>query len=169
MKKITLLTALPLFVLLLLGFAPGGFAQDQQIPQQSESQQQMSQEQSISGQLKSVDTDAKKIVVTTSDGTDMEFAYNDQTRCTGAQDTIEGLSTSSGSPVTVYYREENQQKLATRIDVQKTGESQATPQQPDRDTPPPDTQRPYPPDQNRPQDNPEQNPSVPPQQQPPQR
>ena len=157
MKKMNLFTALPLLLLLVMAFAPGGFAQDQQTPHQKDSQQ-MSQDQSISGQLKSVDTDAKKITVTTTDGSDMEFVYNDQTRCTGSQDSIQGLSTSSGSKVTVYYRDENQQKLATRIDVQaapKAGDSQVSPH-PDKDTPPPDMQRPTPPDPNRPQDNPEQ-------------
>ncbi len=159
MKKMNLLAALPLFVLLLMGFAPGGFAQDQQTPHQNDSQQ-MSQELSISGELKKVDPDAKQITVTTADGSDMQFVYNDETKCTGAQETIEGLSGSSGSKVTVYYRDENQQKIATRIDVQAAGKTDespgVSPQQPDKDTPPPDLQHPKPPDPNRPQDNPEQ-------------
>ncbi len=172
MKKMKLLTALPLFFLLLMGFAPGGFAQDKDQPQTPPNDtQQMQLEQSISGQLKSVDTDAKKLVVTTADGTDMEFVYNDQTQCGGAQDTIEGLSTSSGSQVTVHYRDENQQKVATRIEVQaaeQKDESKEVAPQPDKNAPPPDMQRPNPPDPNRPQDNPEQPLPAPPQQQPPQ-
>jgi len=182
MKKVNLLTALPLFVLLVMGFSPAGFAQDQDQPQNPDQQQQqtpdpqqsspndttqMQLEQSIRGQLKSVDTDAKKIVVTTSDGTDMEFVYNDQTLYSGAQDTIEGLSTSSGSNVTVHYRDENQQKVATKIEVEAASEKDESgtvmPRQKDQDTPPPDTERPNPPDPNRPQDNPEQPLPAPPQ------
>lgn len=168
MKKLNVLTALPLFLLLLMGFAPGGFAQDQQTPHQPDSQQ-MSQDQSISGELKKVDSDAKQITVTTADGSDMQFVYNDETKCTGAQETIEGLSGSSGSKVTVYYRDENQQKIATRIDVQAASKTDDTrevsPQQPDKDTPPPDMQHPNPPDPNRPKDNPEQPLPAPPHQQ----
>jgi len=166
MKKINLLTAVPLFVLLLVSFVPGGFAQDQQTPHQHDSQQ-MSQDQSISGELKSVDPDAKQITITTADGSDVQFVYNDQTQCTGAQDTVEGLSANSGSKLTVYYRDENQQKVATRIEVEeetKTDQTQeATPQQPDKETPPPDMQPPNTPEPNRPPDNPEQPLPAPPQ------
>jgi len=174
MTKMRRLTALPLFLLLLLSFAPAGFAQEQDQQQTPPSDQQqtppsdqqqtppndttgMQLDQSISGELKSVDTDAKKIVVTTADGSDMEFIYNDETQCGGTQDTIEGLSTSSGSKVTVHYREENQQKVATRIEVEGESTTEETPQvspQPDPNTPPSDT--PNPPDPNRPPDNPEQ-------------
>ncbi len=166
MKKMNVLTALPLFLLLVMGFAPRGFAQDKQTPHQHDSQQ-MSQDQSISGELKSVDPDAKQITVTTADGKDIQFVYNDQTQCTGGQGSVEGLSGSSGSKVTVYYRDENQQKIATRIEVQeepKTDQSrEVKPQQPDKDTPPPDMKPPNPPDPNRTPDNPENPLPAPPQ------
>ena len=146
--------ALPITSLLLaLLFAvTGAFAQREQTYPQSGSQE-MQQEMSITGQLKSVDPDAKTIVVTSSDGTDMEFRYDEQTQITGAQDSIEGLASSSGSEVTVFYREDDQQqKWATRIDAQSAtgpGTTEETPQDPGTT---PDN----PTDPNRPQDDPGQ-------------
>jgi hypothetical protein len=69
------------------------------------------------GSLKSIDSDAKKLVLTTSEGTDMEFSYDDRTEIVGAGGTIEGLSASTGTKVKVFYNEESGQNKATRIKV----------------------------------------------------
>jgi len=76
--------------------------------------------QSISGKLKSVDSDAKKVTITTAAGDDMEFTYNDQTTISGAEGTVEGLSGKSGADVTVSYKEDMGVKTATRIEVKAT-------------------------------------------------
>ncbi|RPI23427.1 MAG: hypothetical protein EHM61_19795 [Acidobacteria bacterium] len=157
MKKSIGLSA-PLLLVLILAFTAGVFAQDEQtLPQTDNQQTQTEDAQSITGELKSVDPDAKKIIVT-SEGTDMEFMYDDQTVCSGAQETIEGLSTSSGSRLTVFYREDDQkQKIATRIEVLGV----EAPDQTTEDTPKdpgkqPDMNEPNPPEPNRPPENPEQ-------------
>jgi len=97
-------------------------------------------ELSMTGSLKSVNPDAKTIVVTSSTGTDTEFSYDDSTTIIGAQSTIEGLSTSSGSQVTVYYKDDNGKKKATRIEVQSA--QGAFPDQPRPDQPQPDQPQP---------------------------
>jgi len=76
--------------------------------------------QSVDGKLKSVDADAKKLIITTAAGADMEFTYNDQTMIAGAEDTIEGLAGKSGADVTVSYKEDKDVKTATRIEVKAT-------------------------------------------------
>jgi len=67
--------------------------------------------------LKSIDSDAKKLVVTTSEGSDMEFMYDDRTEILGAGGTVEGLSAKTGTRVKVFYNEESGQNKATRIKV----------------------------------------------------
>jgi hypothetical protein len=79
--------------------------------------QTQAQEKSAIGDLKKVDSDAKTLVVTTSAGGDMEFLYDDHTEIVGAGGTVEGLSASTGTRVSVFYKEENGQNKATRIKV----------------------------------------------------
>ena len=54
-------------------------------------------------------------------GVEMIFQYNDQTVVTGGEKSVAGLATMNGSPVTVTYRVEGANKIATTIEVrQKT-------------------------------------------------
>jgi len=76
--------------------------------------------QSVNGKLKSVDSDAKKLTITSAAGDDMEFTYNDQTMIVGAESTVEGLAGKSGADVTVSFNEDQGVKTATRIDVKPT-------------------------------------------------
>ncbi len=154
-KKKTLKISMTAFLLLMLvGFAPAAFAQDTpSTPQQDQS----SLDLAVSGQLKSVDPDSKKLVVTTAEGADVELSYNENTEYSGQ--TIEGLANSSGSQVRVFFREENGQKMATKIEVQSSTETEGT----DKNT------QPAPEQPNSPEPEQPKQPDVPqdPQQQPP--
>lgn len=99
--------------LVLVTAAPLVLADDPKAHGQTEAQQ----EPSVIGELKSIDATAKMLVVTTSEGSDMEFWYNDSTEIEGAQGTVEGLSGSAGSKVKVSYKTEEGKNIATRIKV----------------------------------------------------
>jgi len=103
------------FGLVLISFAPLVQADD---PQKSTEQSQTQTEgQSVIGDLKSIDTDAKKLVITASGGNDMEFLYDESTEIVGAGGTVEGLSASTGTRVKVFYKEEGGQNKATKVKV----------------------------------------------------
>ena len=73
--------------------------------------------QSASGEL--TDVDAKGATITVKTATeDMKFRYDDQTKVTGAQKGVAGLSTMKGSQVTVNYKKEGSNNIATSIRVQ---------------------------------------------------
>lgn len=46
-----------------------------------------------------------------------EFTYNDSTKVTGSEKTVEGLATMSGSEVTVHYTKQADKNLATEIEI----------------------------------------------------
>jgi hypothetical protein len=75
---------------------------------------------SAQGELMSVDTDSKKLTIKASDGTLMDFFYNDETEVTGAQEGPAGLATKSGSQVTVHFKQEGTARLAKKIEVNAT-------------------------------------------------
>ncbi|HUK36101.1 MAG TPA: hypothetical protein VLV86_19425 [Vicinamibacterales bacterium] len=72
---------------------------------------------SINGELTRVMPDQKAFTVKSTSGAEMLFRYNDQTVVTGAENNVAGLATSSGSVVTVSYRNDSAGNLATRIEV----------------------------------------------------
>jgi hypothetical protein len=57
----------------------------------------------VSGELVSIATDSKTVVVKTSGDKEMTFSYTDQTEIVGADKGAAGLATMTGSPVTVHY------------------------------------------------------------------
>jgi hypothetical protein len=72
--------------------------------------------QSASGELTDVDAKAATITVKTATE-DMKFRYDDTTKVTGAQKGVAGLATMKGSQVTVNYKKEGANNIATSIDV----------------------------------------------------
>jgi hypothetical protein len=124
----------------LVGFAPAALAQEDYSPAPEADAEQMIQEQSVSGELTSVDHDNQTLMVTTAEGLELEFSYDDQTEFIGAQDTIEGLSTSAGSQVEVFYREDAGRNLATRIHVQPSEDLTGSDQQETQPVPDEDPQ-----------------------------
>jgi len=72
--------------------------------------------QSASGEL--TDVDAKAATITVKTATDeMKFRFDDQTKVTGAQKGVAGLATMKGSQVSVNYKKEGSNNVATSIDV----------------------------------------------------
>ena len=69
-----------------------------------------------SGELTEVDAKAATIVVKTATD-EMKFRYDDQTKVTGAQKNVAGLSTMKGSDVTVQYKKEGANNIATSIEI----------------------------------------------------
>jgi hypothetical protein len=82
-------------------------AQTPQSSQPQASQKAQAQEMApVRGELLRVDTEAKTLAVKTSDGTEIQFAYTDQTEVTGAEKGVAGLATMSGVQVTVHYQKQ---------------------------------------------------------------
>ncbi len=76
------------------------------------------QEQSVAqGQLLRLDTNAKKVVIRTDSGSQMQFEYTDQTQVNGADESVAGLGTQAGTHVTVKYEKQETRLLAVQIDV----------------------------------------------------
>jgi hypothetical protein len=85
------------------GPAPGGAA-----PAQANA--------TASGEL--TDVDAKGSMITVKTATDeMKFKYDDSTKVTGSQKAVAGLATAKGSQVTVQYKKDGANNIATSIDV----------------------------------------------------
>jgi len=69
-----------------------------------------------SGELS--DVDAKEMTITVKTATaDMKFKYDNSTKVTGSQKAVAGLATAKGSQVTVSYKKDGADNIATSIDV----------------------------------------------------
>ena len=66
------------------------------------------------GTLLQVDTQAQRLSVEASDGSQMAFDYTADTQIVGAADSIEGLAAASGTQVRVHY---DANATAIRIEV----------------------------------------------------
>ncbi len=93
---------------------PGLTAQAAQEPARQASHNAVS----ASGELLRVDSDAKTLAIKTADGTEMQFAYTDQTEVVGGEKDVAGLATKSGAQVTVSYTAEGSVNTATKIEIQ---------------------------------------------------
>jgi hypothetical protein len=69
------------------------------------------------GQLVRVDTSAKTVTIRSSDGGQMQFQYTADTKVTGGDQSVAGLATVTGSPVTVQYVKQDKANIATQIAV----------------------------------------------------
>jgi hypothetical protein len=74
----------------------------------------------VEGELLRVDANAKTLMIRTADATPMQFIYTDDTKVTGADDSISGLATMTGAAVIVSYMTKQQDHIATNIEVKKT-------------------------------------------------
>ena len=69
-----------------------------------------------SGELS--DVDAKEMTITVKTATaDMKFKYDTSTKVTGSQKAVAGLATAKGSQVTVSFKKDGADLIATSIDV----------------------------------------------------
>jgi hypothetical protein len=99
--------------------APGAQAPDQPRPQPSPSAGQAKpEEQTARGELSSIDPTAKMLTIKPAAGAEQKFQYNDSTKVTGARGGVAGLATESGKQVTVHFKSEGANRVATEIEVQ---------------------------------------------------
>jgi hypothetical protein len=101
--------------------APGAQAPDQPRPQPSPSPsaaQAKPEEQTARGELSSIDPTAKMLTIKPAAGAEQKFQYNDTTKVTGARGGVAGLATESGKQVTVHFKTEGANRVATEIEVQ---------------------------------------------------
>ena len=80
---------------------------------------QAAQSQTASGELVSVDTKAKTLIIKAATG-EMTFAYDDSTKISGGGKDAAGLATMKGAQTTVQYKKDGAKMLATSIDVKAT-------------------------------------------------
>jgi hypothetical protein len=69
------------------------------------------------GQLLRLDRGAKRIVIRTETGSQMQFAYTSETIVNGADDTVAGLGAQKGTAVSVKYEKQETRLLALEVDV----------------------------------------------------
>ena len=101
--------------------APAAQAPDQPRPQPSPSPsaaQAKPEEQTARGELSSIDATAKMLTIKPAAGAEQKFQYNDSTKVTGARGGVAGLATESGKQVTVHFKTEGANRVATEIEVQ---------------------------------------------------
>ena len=101
--------------------APGAQAppdQPRPQPSPSPSAQAKPEEQTARGELSSIDPTAKMLTIKPAAGAEQKFQYNDTTKVTGARGGVAGLATESGKQVTVHFKTEGANRVATEIEVQ---------------------------------------------------
>jgi len=101
--------------------APAAQAPDQPRPQPSPSPsaaQAKPEEQTARGELSSIDATAKMLTIKPTAGAEQKFQYNDSTKVTGARGGVAGLATENGKQVTVHFKNEGANRVATEIEVQ---------------------------------------------------
>lgn len=113
---------------------PTAHAQDRTTTERQDQAGQRTQEygsqqtSSFRGELVDVDTTQQKLTVRNSQGEEMEFSYSQQTEVSGADQSVAGLATKSGSMITIEYSEQGEgaskQKTAQKIHVEQERQSQ---------------------------------------------
>lgn len=97
--------------------APAVPAPAEQQPAPAPGADRQTQAMSVQGELRRVDAEAKTLTVQ-ADGREQQFKFSDETEITGAGRDVEGLSTMTGTNVTVHYKVEGGANVATKIDIQ---------------------------------------------------
>lgn len=80
--------------------------------------QSRQEEQTARGELSDIDATAKMLTIKPTAGAEQKFSYNDSTKVTGARGGVAGLATQSGKQVTVHFKSEGANRVATEIEVQ---------------------------------------------------
>ena len=80
-------------------------------------QQQAKEPAPVSGELLSLDPQAKTLTIATASGNEMRFTYSDATEIVGADKDVSGLATKNGTTVTVSYSTHGTANTATKIEV----------------------------------------------------
>ncbi len=108
---------LPILLLVLAFAATPPVVQAQ--PNRTVVSRQASDEKLAQGELLKVDTEAMTLTIKNTEGSDIQFQYNSDTKVEGTTNGIQGLSTKTGTRVVIHYKEQSDRKLATRIEIAK--------------------------------------------------
>lgn len=71
----------------------------------------------VTGEILSVDTTSKTLIVKTAPESEMKFTYSDETEVVGADKGAEGLAAKTGTIVTVTYDVHGTANVAVKIEV----------------------------------------------------
>jgi hypothetical protein len=93
-------------------------AQDQNAQNAPSAEQPEAALQIAEGDLTKVDAKRQMIWIKTSDGREMRFLFNNETQVEGADKSVEGLANTSGSHLTIHFKAEGPNYMASRIEVQ---------------------------------------------------
>lgn len=74
----------------------------------------------VTGELLSLNTDTKTLVIRTGDA-EMKFSFSEETEIIGAEKGASGLAAVSGATITVTYQEHGTANVATKIEVKQKG------------------------------------------------
>jgi hypothetical protein len=88
-----------------------------QQPQQPPSEQRAKSPEPVTGEIVSINTETKTLVVKTTPDSDMKFTFSEETEIVGADRGTEGLATKTGSVVTVTYDVHGTANIALKIEV----------------------------------------------------
>ena len=72
------------------------------------------------GELLKVDTTNHTFTIKAANGEEMQFSYDSSTKVEGSTEGVQGLSSRTGSRLTVHYKEESGRRLATGIEIEKS-------------------------------------------------
>jgi hypothetical protein len=97
-------------------FLVTGVAAAQPFAQEQQKQERPKALEPVTGELLSLNTDTKTLVVKTGDS-EMKFSFSEETEIVGADKGASGLATVSGATVTVTYQTHGTANVATKIEV----------------------------------------------------
>jgi len=92
-------------------------AQAQQPSPKPEQREEKKMLEPVTGELLSLDTDSKTLVIKTTGDTEMKFSFSEDTEIVGAEKGASGLAAVSGATLTVTYQQHGTANVATKIEV----------------------------------------------------
>ena len=103
--------------LMAVWFLVTGNVATQQPPQKSQQQEEKKPLEPVTGELLSLDTNARTLVIRTTADTEIKFSFSEETAIVGVDKGASGLATVSGAILTVTYQEHGTANVATKIEV----------------------------------------------------
>jgi len=103
--------------LIIAGSVAPAVASAQQPAPPATQQERAKNPEPVSGEIASVDTTAKTLVIKTGTDSEIKFTYSEETEIVGAGNGAEGLATKTGTNVTVTYTVHGTANVAVKIEV----------------------------------------------------
>jgi hypothetical protein len=97
-------------------FLVTGTAVAQPFAQEQQPQVRPKAPEPVTGELLSLNTDTKTLVIKTGDS-EMKFSFSEETEIVGAEKGASGLATAANATVTVTYQTHGTANVATKIEV----------------------------------------------------